>query len=36
MRSDAVGAFWKLYNELPGHVRELADKQFALFLENPS
>ncbi|MGA2371536.1 MAG: hypothetical protein ACLP3R_00710 [Candidatus Korobacteraceae bacterium] len=30
-RSFALPEFWKSYEKLPGHVRELADKKFALF-----
>ena len=28
-------SFWKLYADLPAEVRKLADKQFALFQDNP-
>ena len=34
-RSFAIPEFWKSYEKLPGHVRELADKKFALFTEEP-
>jgi hypothetical protein len=33
--SYALPSFWKCYHELPHHVRKLADKNFALFKENP-
>lgn len=35
MSSYALPSFWKCYHELPHHVRKLADKNFALFKENP-
>ena len=35
MSSYALPYFWKCYHELPHHVRKLADKNFALFKENP-
>lgn len=35
MRHRARPIFWKLYRELPGDVRELADTNFALLKENP-
>jgi hypothetical protein len=28
-------AFWKAYHQLPGEIRELADKNFALLKQNP-
>ncbi len=28
--------FWKRYERLPANIRDQADKQFALFRENPS
>ena len=28
-------SFWRLYADLPAEVRKLADKQFALFQDNP-
>lgn len=34
-RSFAVSEFWKCYEKLPGHVRELADKKFELFTRDP-
>jgi hypothetical protein len=34
-RSVSFPPFWKLYSELPEAVRKLADKQFALFQDNP-
>ena len=34
-RSVPFRSFWKLYAELPVEIRRLADKQFALFVENP-
>jgi hypothetical protein len=34
-RSIPFPSFWALYAELPAEVRKLADKQFALFMENP-
>jgi hypothetical protein len=33
--SHALPSFWKCYNQLPPHIRKLADKNFALFRENP-
>jgi hypothetical protein len=33
--SYALPSLWKCYHELPHHVRKLADKNFALFKENP-
>ena len=35
MKSSALASFWKCYNQLPEHIRRLADKNFALFCENP-
>ena len=35
MKCFALPSFWKCYNQLPEHVRRLADKNFALFSENP-
>ena len=35
-RSFASDRFWTLYAELPEPARALADKQYALFRENPS
>jgi hypothetical protein len=34
-RSRPFQSFWKLYADLPAEVQKLADKQFALFQENP-
>jgi len=28
-------AFWKLYNRLPEHIRDTADKNFAILKSNP-
>jgi hypothetical protein len=36
MKSRAVASFWASYDRLPGEVREIADKQYRLWLENPS
>jgi hypothetical protein len=35
VKSRAVGRFWRLYHELPERIREAADKQYALWRENP-
>jgi hypothetical protein len=35
MKHLASTRFWSLYDGLPKHVRELADKNFALLKENP-
>ena len=35
MRHFAGRAFWEAYNKLPKHIRELADKNFALLKANP-
>ena len=35
MRHFASPAFWALYERLPQHIRELADKNFKLLKENP-
>ena len=35
MKSQALPSFWKCYTQLPLAIRLLADKQFALFSENP-
>ena len=35
MKSFALPSFWKCYNQLPEHIRKLADKNFKLFSENP-
>jgi len=35
VKSSALPPFWKCYNQLPEHIRKLADKNFALFCENP-
>jgi hypothetical protein len=34
-RSFALPEFWRCYEKLPHHVRELADKKFALFSQSP-
>ena len=34
-RSLALADFWKAYEQLPGPVRDLADKKFALFERDP-
>jgi hypothetical protein len=34
MKHFASRAFWDAYNKLPEHIRELADKNFALLKEN--
>ena len=34
-RSFALPEFWKCYEKLPRQVRELADKKFALFMQEP-
>ena len=31
----ASASFWEAYGKLPGHIRNLADKNFALLKENP-
>jgi hypothetical protein len=35
MRHFAGRAFWQAYNKLPKHIREFADKNFALLKANP-
>ena len=35
MRPFAGQTFWEAYNKLPKHIRELADKNFALLKANP-
>ncbi|MBA2377736.1 MAG: hypothetical protein M3494_16045 [Actinomycetota bacterium] len=35
MNHFAPPEFWERYRDLPTHVRELADKNFALLKENP-
>jgi len=35
-RSKAIPSFWEYYDDLPGDVRRRADKQFRLFLDNPT
>jgi hypothetical protein len=35
VNSIPLPSFWKLYGALPTEVKKLADKQFALFEENP-
>ncbi len=34
-RSFTLPEFWKCYDELPGNVRELAGKKYALFEQEP-
>ena len=34
-RSFALPDFWKAYEKLPKHVRELADKKYDLFTQDP-
>ncbi|MEY3895521.1 MAG: hypothetical protein RLZZ214_1040 [Verrucomicrobiota bacterium] len=36
MNSKAVAGFWAGYDRLPGEVRKITDKQYRLWLENPS
>lgn len=36
IRSFALPSFWDCYHALPLQVRDLADKQFRLFRENPA
>jgi hypothetical protein len=33
--SHALPSFWKCYHKLPQNVQKLADKNFALFRQNP-
>ncbi len=35
MNSHALPSFWKCYEELPGHAKKLANKNFVLFKANP-
>ncbi len=35
MRHFASAAFWKAYEKLPAHVRELADKNYSLLKADP-
>ena len=35
MRHFASSAFWQAYDGLPVHIRELADKNYALLKDNP-
>jgi mRNA-degrading endonuclease RelE of RelBE toxin-antitoxin system len=35
MRHFASDSFWSAYDKLPRHIRQLADKNFALLKENP-
>ena len=35
MKSTATPRFWKLLNELPHEIIELAEKNYRLWLENP-
>ena len=34
MRHFASASFWEAYGKLPGHIRNLANKNFALLKEN--
>lgn len=36
MKSRAVVSFWAGYDRLPDEVRKIADKQYRLWLDNPS
>ena len=36
MKSRAVASFWAGYDRLPGDVRKIANKQYRLWLDNPS
>lgn len=35
MRHFASPSFWSAYDKLPAHIRELADRNYALLKENP-
>lgn len=35
MKHFASPAFWEAYRKLPDHVRDLADKNYALLKQNP-
>ena len=35
MKHFASSGFWRAYNSLPPHIRELADKNFVHLKENP-
>lgn len=35
MKSHALPSFWKCYHQLPQQIQNLADKNFALFKQNP-
>ncbi len=35
MKSKATARFWKLYHQLPAHIRRLADKNYRLWRANP-
>ena len=35
MRHFASPAFWAAYEKLPAHIREMADKRYALLKTNP-
>jgi hypothetical protein len=34
-RSETTRAFWSFYGELPAQIQSQADKQYALFIQNP-
>ena len=36
MKSRAVASFWAGYDRLSGEIRKTADKQYRLWIENPS
>ena len=36
MKSKAASSFWEMYGKLPVKVQNSADKQFSLWLSNPS
>jgi hypothetical protein len=36
IHSFALPSFWECYQALPPQIRDLADKQFRLFRENPA
>jgi hypothetical protein len=36
MRHFASRRFWQTYEKLPAHIRELADKNFALLKQDPA
>ena len=35
MSHKATGAFWRAYEQLPAGIRDIADKNFRLLLDNP-